>query len=151
MREEWSHLQLTVRDRKRKLAAEAVQAQACNEAIVTILGGICDAVREYAHGVSANGQEYYQKVTNKGSKGDSVLVISGKLHIGGSSKEREGLSAYCRELMGSHEDRLARIMADGTDDLTTDLCIEVAGECTPAAVARMPPEGLPHDHRSRRK
>jgi hypothetical protein len=147
MREEWSHLQLTVRDRKRKLAAEAVQAHACNEAIITILGGICDAVKEYAHGVSAGGQEYYQKVTNAGSKSDGVIVISGAVRIGGSRKERDGLSSYCRELMGSHEDQLARIMTAGTDDLITDLCIHTAGECTEAAVARMPPEGLPHRQR----
>ena len=147
MREEWSHLQLTVRDRKRKLATEAVQAQACNEAIVGILGGICEAVKEYAYGVSASGQEYYQKVTNKGSKHDGVLVISGSVRIGGRREERDGLSAYCQELMGAHEDQLARIMAAGTDDLISDLCIHTAGECTESAVARMPPEGLPHRHR----
>ena len=55
----------------------------------------------------------------------------------------DGLSAYCSQLMANHEDRLAEIMADGTDDLITDLCITTARECTRESVERIPDEGLP--------
>ena len=45
MHEEWAHLNLTVRDRKRLLASDAVRDEACGEAIQQILRGICDAVK----------------------------------------------------------------------------------------------------------
>ena len=142
MRDEWSHLQLTVRDRKRKLAAEAVQQEACNDAVKVMLDGICDAVREYAYGVGRTGQQYYQKLTNKGSPRDKNIVITGHLNIGGNEATRR-LHVHCLELMASHEDRLFKLMADGTDDLIKDLCIDGTADCTADEVARLPPQALP--------
>ena len=55
MHEEWAHLNLTVRDRKRLLASDAVREEACGEAIQQILRGICDAVKEYGIGHHARG------------------------------------------------------------------------------------------------
>ena len=46
-------------------------------------------------------------------------------------------------LMQTHEDSLARLMADGSEDLVGELCIRVASECTAAAIARIPAQGLP--------
>ena len=34
-------------------------------------------------------------------------------------------------------------MADGTDDLISDLCIETAAACTPDTAARLPVQGKP--------
>jgi len=137
MHEEWGHLQLTVRDRKRKLASDAVREQACGEAIQKILHGICDTVKGYAIGHDRDGTEYFQKVQHAE---EGMVVIRGNMVLGGGD---HGLSLYCEHLIQQHEDTLAAIMANGTDDLITDLCIKTAAECTQAAVARIPSEGLP--------
>lgn len=138
MREEWGHLQLDVRDRKRTLAKEAVQEQACGEAVEQILQGICNAVKDYASASSRDGVAYYQKVHDPE---EGVIVIRGSVTVRAGGEEE--LSRYCERMMHMHEDRLAAIMADGTDDLVTDLCIATTRECDAAAVARIPAEGLP--------
>ena len=138
MHEEWAHLQLTVRDRKRKLAADAVKEQACGEAIQKILRGICTAVKDYSPGRDDRGEVYYAK-TQSIEKGD-LIVVSGSLIIGAP---RGDLSQHCEGLIRAHEDKLAAIMADGTDDLLTDLCITTATQCTAEAVARLPTSGMP--------
>ena len=142
MHDEWGHLQLLGSDLKRRLAADAVKAKACGNAVQTILKGICASLRDYALGVK-DGAPYYQKVHHAE---ENVLVVSGHLSVG-SSKGDPALSAYCTHLMEQHEDTLASIMADGTDDLITDLCVNVAGECGPSDVAKIPAEGLPR-HRT---
>ena len=50
MRAEWSHLRMHEGDRKRHLADEALQRQECDEAIATMLGGICRSVQHYSSG-----------------------------------------------------------------------------------------------------
>lgn len=140
MREEWAHLQLTVRDRKRLLAQDAVKEQACGEAIQQILHGICDATRDYAVGKDARGGVYFQPVRNL-ERGESI-VVTGTLHVGGPT-QRAGLDGYCETLLRTHEDGLAALMADGTDDLITDLCINAAHECTPEAAEALPVQGRP--------
>ena len=139
MHEEWGHLQLTVRDRKRHLAAEAVQQQACGEAIEQILSGICQAVRGYSLG-HKDGQKYYQKIQDNFE--DGVIIITGRVELGHSAGQ-DGLQGYCDNLMQEHADKLTAIMADGTDDLITDLCITTAAECTREDIGRIPDEGLP--------
>ena len=138
MHEEWGHLQLTVRDRKRTLAADAVREQACGEAVQAILHGLCQAVKGYALGRGANGQQYYQKLN---LAEENVIIISGSVELKGSGED--GLSLYCEQLLLQHEDTLATLMADGTDDLITDMCVTTTAECTLGAIARIPPEGLP--------
>ena len=141
MHEEWGHLQLTVRDRKRKLAKDAVKEEACGEAIQQILAGICGAVKDYAVGYDSDGALYYQKVKHLDNEN---VVVTGSLTIGG--KPLSDLDAYCGRLMHSHEDQLAKIMADGTDDLLSDLCVATAAECTAAAAAALPEQGRPRRH-----
>jgi hypothetical protein len=140
MHEEWGHLQLTVRDRKRKLAQDAVREHACSEAISEILKGICKTVDDYAVAQGSNGEVYYQKLNR--AEENSIVIKSGvSLSIQGH--RGNGLGLYCKQLMASHEDRLAEIMAFGTDDLIRDFCIDAARECTATDVQRIPSEGLP--------
>ena len=140
MHDEWGHLRLLGSDLKRRLAADAVKAKACGDAVQTILKGICASLHDYALGVK-DGARYYQKVHHVE---ENVLVVSGHLSVG--SKGDPALSAYCTHLMEQHEDTLARIMADGTDDLINDLCVSVAGECSLSDVSKIPIEGLPRRH-----
>ena len=60
MHTEWSHLHLTTRDRKRKLAADALAQQACDDAVTAMLASICDALDHYAVGHTSEGALYYQ-------------------------------------------------------------------------------------------
>ena len=46
-------------------------------------------------------------------------------------------------MIGAYEDVLARLIADGTDDLVGDLCIDTAAECTAVQIRTIPDEGLP--------
>ena len=143
MHEEWSHLQLTTRDRKRKVAQDAVNEKACGEAIGQILSGICESTKEYAVGTDEAGAVYYQKI-NQLSSGENV-VVTGTLTVGGP--KRSDLSKHCETLMQKYEDRLTEIMADGSDDLITDLCVNTASECTEAEAMALPEQALPA-HRS---
>lgn len=137
MRSEWSHLNMTVRDRKRVLAADAVANQACDEAVESMLKSICTAVDSYAIGRTHGGELYYQRVRG----GDPIIVSGGSLSIGSA---KTGLAQYCREVVAAHEDALARAISEGTDDLQRDLCVEVAHECTEEGVAAIPVEASPH-------
>ena len=139
MHEEWAHLQLTVRDRKRRLAADAVKEHACGEAIQQILTNICDAVKDYAPGRDGHGEVYYQKAQGL-STGESIKV-TGTLTIGGP--KRSDLKAYCESLMQVHEPSLAAVMADGTDDLLNDLCVKTASQCNAESLAKLPTMGMP--------
>ena len=47
------------------------------------------------------------------------------------------------QMIGAYEDVLARLIADGTDDLVGDLCIDTAAECTAVQIRAIPDEGLP--------
>ena len=142
MHAEWAQLNITPADVKRTLAADAVKRQACGEAVESLLKQICDSVREYAVGTSTNGEVFYQKVRDV-----NEIIVTGSLVI--SSHRHEELHEYCTRLMHAHEDRLAQLMADGTEDLIADLCIHTVGECTPELIARIPTEGLPqHPRRS---
>ena len=85
---------------------------------------------------------YYQKINHAE---ENVIVITGSVQL--TAGGEDGLEAYCEQFMQRHEDELAKIMADGTDDLITDLCIRTAGECTQEAVARIPTVGLPASRR----
>ena len=60
MHTEWSHLHLTTRDRKRKLAADALAQQACDDAVSAMLASICDALEHYGVGHTSEGALYYQ-------------------------------------------------------------------------------------------
>ena len=144
MHEEWSHLNLTKTDRKRNAARDAAQQHACNLAVSHMLDNICDAVKGYAVG---DGGRYYQKINGANADGDDVIVITGSVSMGPSDKAVK-LQAYCKDLLDKHEPSLAPLMADGTNDLITDLCISIAHECTADEVATIPAEGLPR-HRAR--
>ena len=140
MHEEWSHLNLTSRDHKRHAAKDAAALRACTYAVDQMLRGICKAVKQYAIG---DGGRYYQKINDMG--GD-MIVVTGSITIS-SADDPAKLHPYCTQLLAEHEERLSPLMADGTDDLITDLCIRIARECTEAEVAAIPEEGLPR-HRT---
>ena len=130
-------MNMTVRDRRRVLAADAVANRACDEAVESMLNGICTAIDDYGVGHARGGAVYYQRLL--GERG--VLRISGGTLIVSGGKA--GIAAYCREILAAHEDALAKVMAEGTDDLLHDLCVETAHECTPEGIAAIPDEGLP--------
>ena len=137
MHVEWGHLHLTLRDRKRKLAAEMLREQACSEATQTMLRDICTVVHEYAVGHTAAGVRYWQKV-NHAEEG--TIVISGTVEVAGGD---DSLSMYCEHLVAKHEEALTHMIADGTDDLVGDLCIRTTHECTAEIIQSIPREGLP--------
>ena len=147
MHEEWSHLKMTVRDRKRTLAAHMLREQECDEAIATMLAEICESVQKYAVGTSASGGRYYQRVAmdrQESGRPDRDIVVTGVIVIGPSGT---GLRPYCEALLAEHEVELAQLMADGTDDLQTDMCVTLTSECTAQAVSELPAEARPLQRR----